>query len=85
MSNSIVIIPCSYNYIEPLQTGCSDRLVRCFLCPVSCLTHAATLFLKNAIPSHTVYDSKVTNSVLIDCSVFAYISVYCNGELYGEQ
>ena len=82
MSNSIVLIPCSYTYIEPLQTGCSDRLVRCLLCPVSCLTHAATLFLKNAIPSHTVYDS---NSVLIDCSVLAYISVYCNGELYGEQ
>ena len=41
--------------------GCSDRLALCFLRPVSCLTHAAALFLKNAIPSHAVYDSKATN------------------------
>ena len=68
--------------------SCSDRLARCFLCPVSCLTHAAALFLKNALPSHAVYDSKATNcshTVAIDCPVLADISVYCNEELYGEQ
>ena len=68
--------------------GCSDRLPRCFLCFVSSLTHAAQLFLNNAIPSHAVYDSKATNcshTVMIDCTVLADISVYCNEELYGEQ
>ena len=68
--------------------GCSDRLARCFLCPVACLMHAAALFLKTAIPSHAVYDSKATNcshTVVIDCSVLGDISVYCNEELYGEH
>ena len=40
--------------------------------PVSCLTHAAALFLKNANPSHAVYSSKVSYSshrVAVDCSV----------------
>ena len=50
-----------------------------FLCLVSCLTHVAALFLKNVIPSHTVYNSKATNcshTVVIDCSVLADISFY---------
>ena len=59
--------------------GCSDTLARCFLCPVSCLMHAAAQFLKNAIPSHAVYDSKATNCshtvVINNCSVLADISV----------